>query len=221
MKKIISGLLAALLMSGCSSSPTVTSIPVSEGDIEGFYEVLNLRQFDSVFIRSSDALQGYSAAMFADLDLTNLEIDRSRLRANSEKWRFERRDRQRMEEQFAEQLALLFAGKSVHLKQAAGPGTGVLTIEFALTRYKPNAPKDALRDRPIGSTYITEGAGRLYMQARVRDSVSGELLALLEDDRELGQEWEEDNRVNNARRFEQGLGVWLRRLDAAVADLQT
>lgn len=220
MYKILRMMVITLSLGACAGVPQISEQPVSADEVKGFYQVLNLQQLSTVYIRSAVALQGYRQVVFSELDVSRLEIDKSRLQPRQDYWRLEDSDTRRLREMYRDQLARFYDGNSRTLTRVKKPGGGVLQVDFALTRYTPNAPKDDARGRSAGQTFYAESAGLLAMQVRISDSDTGELLAVVEDDRELGTEWEEDNRVNNARRLRQGLLVWIKRIDTAIGQLQ-
>lgn len=219
MKNLFVAMLLGSLLA-CSSNPRVAESAATEGEAIGLYPVTGLQQFGTAYVKSEDVFKGYSQLYFAPLDLDSIEIDTSRLERKDRSWEDPTdEDKETVKHYFTDELAKYFSG-STKLPLAGAPGENALEVAVVLTRYKPNSPRDSTSGRPSNTYYFSEGPGRLYMATFVRDSVSGELLGYFEDDRELGKTWQEDSRINNARRFKMGLYTWIQRLDNAVFDMQ-
>jgi|GEM_PF-5736952 len=220
MKKISVVLVVVSILAACSSTPQIADQPSSKLGVENFYEVSKLQQFSSAYIRSVDAIQGYDSLMFEPLGLSDFTIDTSRLDRSNDTWTVRPGDKEKAMQHFAGELESAYRGGKRSLTLVGKPSNATLRVAFELVMFKPNAPRDSIKDRTNSASYFAEGAGRLYMKTRVYSAISDELLLVIEDDRELGSTWQQDNRMNNTRRFKQGLNTWIIRLDKALADLQ-
>ncbi len=206
-----------LILTACAGTPKLADAPQSNGEMAGYYAVSNLQQFESVYIRSTEIFAGYDKLLFAPLSMKGLVIDDSRL-DHSETWTLRQGDEENAQQHFVQELAQVYRRpRNFQLVEDAGAKT--LKVAVALVKYTPNAPRDTSRDRATGTQYFAEGIGRLYMRANITDAQSGELLAVIEDDRDLGSTWQENNRSNNLRRFKMGLNTWIVRIDNGLATL--
>lgn len=219
MKKLIFAAVAALFVSSCSTVPKISSETTAEPGREGFYAVTNLQQFASAQIKNADVFQKYTKVIYSELNVADIEIDKSRLSRSNDYWELKDKDVTAAQRMFVEQLNKYYQ-KERNLSRVSDAQENTLKVDVALTKYRPNAPRDDSRGRGAGEMYFTEGAGRLYMVTQVSDAQSGELLAVFEDDRELGSTWEKDSQTNNTRRFKQGLYTWIQRIDNAIAQLR-
>ena len=218
MKKHFFYFLFPFFIIACSSSPKVAESPETSGTLAGFYRVTSLQQFESVHVRSADVFVKYSKIFFEPLSLENLEIDDSRL-TRTDTWTLQEDDVENAQRHFVEQLNHIYQ-QPRNFERVLSADELSLKVEVVLTKYRPNSPRDSITDRSSHTQYFSEGAGRLFMKTKVTDAQSGELLAVIEDDRELGSTWQEDNRVNNLRRFKLGLNTWIVRIDQGLASLQ-
>ncbi|SMF23917.1 Protein of unknown function [Alteromonadaceae bacterium Bs31] len=218
MKKLFFYCLVPLLLSACVNSPKIADKPESGGEPDGFYLVSGLEQLERSYVRSAEVFGSYKRIIYAPLSLSDLEIDDSRL-DHSESWTLKDGDVENAQLHYSEQLTRVYQqDRNFQLVSDASEGT--LLVKMALVKYRPNSPRDSFGDRSSGTQFFSEGAGRLYMKTLISDALSGELLAVMEDDRELGSTWQEDNRVNNVRRFKQGLNTWIVRIDKGLAKLK-
>jgi len=217
MKTVLPLLLSLLWLASCTSVPTTSNAPETEGVYSGMFAVKNLQQFSQVYLVSPEALQGYENVIFTPLMTDTLEIDTSRLRFR-DTWTPKEEDFLWLQREFAKIVEKSYQPPR-GLRLLSEPADKTLKVAMALTKYMPNNPRDSLADRDTGASYFSEGAGKLFMRTRVLDAQSGELLALVVDERELGSTWQRDNRVNNSRRFRMGLETWVTRLGSGLAML--
>lgn len=209
--------IGVLAIASCSSTQNNGG---NGADFTGFYPVANFQRFASAHIQSPDVFKGYTAIVYEPLKVNNIEIDRGRLSTNGDSWTVKQGDAKKARTYFAEQVEHYYS-KPRRLDLVSSLGAEkTLKVVFELVKFKPNFPRDTIVDRNSGTAYFAEGVGRLYMQAHVYDAVTGELLARFSDDRELGSTWQKGSRVNNIRRFKEGLRTWIKRLDDGVAMLQ-
>jgi len=218
MKCLLAGLLV-LLVFGCSSQPKVGIVPESVGDLSGFHRVENFQQFDAAHIRSPEAFASYSSVIYDPLIVDTMIVDTVRIEKQGGTWSFKPADRKKARQQFYEQVASYYQS-SGSLKLTNQPNKDVLRVSVELLKYIPNAPRDSFDDRISGADYLTEGVGTLFMRARIYDSTTDELMAVLEDRRELGRGWIKNDRANNARSFNEGLRTWISRIDDGVGLLK-
>ncbi len=91
-------------------------------------------------------------------------------------------------------------------------GADVLQVKAKVLEIAPLASKDDSKGRPTMMKVYSEGMGTMTLELTLVDSVSGDVLAIITDRRDLGRIWEENNRVTNNVQIRLAFNQWLRNL---------
>ncbi|WP_119678763.1 DUF3313 family protein [Indioceanicola profundi] len=124
--------------------------------------------FDQLFVRPGADLASYRQVVIAPVEVA-IQRDRDDLVLDD-------RTVRHAKEEFSEKLNRAFG--SGRTADSAGPGVAV--VEVTVTEFTPNNPLDPRR-RPGGFITHSYGIGGAAFQAVVRDSASGEVLAVIAD----------------------------------------
>lgn len=219
MKVLI--LFFCIILTACvSTNPQVASEASESVEGTDLYPVYDT-QFDRFFIKHANALDGYNAVYFNTLALDSLEVDQGRLRLGQRNWKFSDREKQRLAEMFEKRMLRIF-NESGKYALADAPGENVLAIKFELVKFIPNASKDDGLNRGVRDKVLTRSVGDLDMVVRIEDSLSGELVAWLEDSDDVGDsiDFEENDRFNNNRKIRLTMEKWLTRLKNALETIK-
>ncbi|TVZ41075.1 uncharacterized protein DUF3313 [Alteromonadaceae bacterium 2753L.S.0a.02] len=216
MKYLIIALMSCLaVLSACSNKPSIS------GNVENGMQRVKHAGFGEFYIKSGIELNKYSAISYAPLKMENLKIDQKRVNVEDRNWDLTQEDIASVSQIFAERV-VGFYQSSRNFKLLSEPAPNALTVSFELLEFVPTASKDSSVSRTERSSIFTKGIGRLHATAKISDAVTGELLATLEDDRDVGnlQKLEENKRVRNERKLRLHFDAWLSRLDEALAGLK-
>ena len=130
-------------------------------------------------------------------------------------WVLEDRDKDSLRKIYREQMSseLRDSGYPV----VGEPGPDVLRVSARITAIAPNAPKDDFGSRPAGrSYYITEGGGSIQMAAVFSDAATGDVLAIMKDNKSATSSWGMNNRIANTADVARVFGSWARQFRARL-----
>ncbi len=210
-----------LFLFGCSQTPRVLNSETQEVDSKPLLAVAGV-PFDEFYIEAPDTFAKYDSVIFETLSLENLVIDQRRLDRRDRKWAFKEKEKARLKEYFAKKVGSVF-NNSDGLRLASEPGQGVLVVAFEFIEFTPNAPKDGLSSRAERHKILTRSVGDLSVKAKLMDSITGELVATLADEEEVGDTgfFEVSSRANNNRHLKNTMESWVRSLKSALESLKT
>lgn len=213
-------ILIVLFIVGCSQTPSLVNNDVQEVDSTPLYGVAGV-PFDEFYISGPNTIAKYDAVVFDTLSLDNLVIDQRRLDHRDRDWAFKDKEKERLKAYFAKKVGTVF-NKSEGLRLANEPGQGVLNVMFELVEFAPNAPKDDAKSRPIRQKILTRSVGDLSVKAKIVDSLTGEVVAVLADEEEVGDTTflEVNDRVNNTRHLRNTMESWIRGLKDTLESLK-
>lgn len=209
-------LIVFLVLAACTGNPVVESTP----DSLGMYSVKSV-PFDRFLIKSASVLQDYSAITASPINVDNVEIDEERLEFDEKPWILTEKDRARLQRIFASSFRQVFESKRSFSAEAQD-GKGTLNLEVELLEFTPNAPKDDFKSREINEKIITYNVGDITLKAIITDASTGEVIAIVEDDEEIGDDRLQINdRVTNTRETRLTFQSWLSRLNNALVKLRS
>ncbi|MGK0500901.1 MAG: hypothetical protein ACJAYG_002555 [Oceanicoccus sp.] len=198
----------ALLISACSQTAVIQSGADAEV-IEGNLYKVDHTIADTVHMDPAVKAGDYTAIMVAPLDMANVEIDFDKsMTVRNRDWVLTEKDKVYLQQLFAKALA---SKDDVKVVTEAGPG--VLSVNIALTKIEPNAPKDDFESRPSArSAYFTEGFGAISIRATLADSQSGKTVAIVEDRKDTHGPFDRNDRITNRQDINQMFSSWVGRL---------
>lgn len=170
--------------------------------------------FDVVY--GTPAAYGAKKIYMEPLNLESVEIidpsDSSSFRRRNAEWELTAEDSSRMALAWAEITRESLEKDGYEVVDQAGPG--VLSLSPAMVKIRPTAPKDDTRSRDVTEEIYTEGSGDLWIT--MRGELDGEVVLWIEDKRQAGQLWENNNRVSNWANYRQTIRSWLGSLKAQL-----
>ncbi|WP_370980050.1 DUF3313 family protein [Agaribacterium sp. ZY112] len=209
-----------IIVSACSTpEPIVSDSPISEGPYAGMTKV-DKSQFEMFYLRDGEDLTRFKAVKFDPLELDNLEINQGRLEMRDKKWDVTEEDKANLQKRFADRVASNFPSDGpIPLTDKAGKN--VLSVSFEFTKFIPTASPDTGNNRAMRGSVWTYSVGGLFMNAKLYDSETGELVAYLADAREIGdrQQLQRNDSVNNSRNINLEINSWLNKLKSTMSSL--
>ena len=215
--KILLGVVAALVISGCSTTPEIDTSDSSQATFDGLYPVRGARA-DAAWARPDIDLTHFTKIMLHGVGVQYRpggESGRS-LSARNSGGPFEVTEAQKaafeaiMREAFLEELA-----RSERFTIVSEPGPDVLLIRGALLDVVSNVPTD-----PVGARnrVFLSRVGEATLVLELRDSITETVLARSVDRRaaedSLGMR--ESNRANNTAEVRRLARAWARKLREAL-----
>lgn len=169
-------------------------------------------RFDGTFVAPNAKFSQYNKLLVEQLDMGDVKIRKqSSGKINDTPWELSDADRRYYQERYTEALMtnLIVDGRFSTSLQA---GAEVLLIKAKVLEIAPLASKDDREGRPTMMKVYSEGMGTMTLELTLVDSVSGDVLAIITDRRDLGRIWEENNRVTNNIQIRLAFNQWLRTL---------
>ncbi len=168
---------------------------------------------ESVVISDPTALASYTEVMIEPLDLSSVVIRQpaSMSMINSKPWALNDQDHRYYQEKYLQAMQKQWLDKS-GLKQVNQASATTLKVKGSLLEIAPSASKDEIGSRPVMSRVYSDGLGYMTLKIEVLDAISGKSLAVISDRRELGNDWEENNRVIFNQKVRLAFDAWARNL---------
>lgn len=209
--KLVLIALATAVISGCSMTKSHEKDAALKADQAGLSAVEDSR-FDGTFVAPNAQFAQYSKLLVEQLDLSEVKIRKQSMdKINDTPWELSDADRRYYQERYSEALMtnLIVDGRFATALQA---GADVLQVKAKVLEIAPLASKDDSKGRPTMMKVYSEGMGTMTLELTLVDSVSGDVLAIITDRRDLGRIWEENNRVTNNIQIRLAFNQWLRNL---------
>lgn len=209
--KLVLIALATGVISGCSMTKPHEKEAAIKADQAGLSAVEDSR-FDGTFVAPNAQFSQYSKLLVEQLDLSEVKIRKqSTDKINDTPWELSDADRRYYQERYTEALMtnLIVDGRFATSLQT---GADVLQVKAKVLEIAPLASKDDSKGRPTMMKVYSEGMGTMTLELTLVDSVSGDVLAIITDRRDLGRIWEENNRVTNNIQIRLAFNQWLRNL---------
>jgi hypothetical protein len=209
--KLVLIALATGVIGGCSMTKPHEKDAALKADQAGLSAVEDSR-FDGTFVAPNAQFAQYRKLLVEQLDLSEVKIRKqSTDKINDTPWELSDADRRYYQERYTEALMtnLIVDGRFATSLQT---GADVLQVKAKVLEIAPLASKDDSKGRPTMMKVYSEGMGTMTLELTLVDSVSGDVLAIITDRRDLGRIWEENNRVTNNVQIRLAFNQWLRNL---------
>lgn len=216
MKQLWLLLVIALSMVACSSLQQHEKIIQKQAQQTGLLPVKKSR-FDSAFVAPSVDFGHYKKIIINDLDLSQVVIIQPHSQGGfTQPWTLTDEDKRYYQARFVDSAkASLLASGLFTAATVSAPDTLVLTAK--VTEIAPRASKDDAKSRPTIMNVYSEGFGRMTIVFELTDSATQQVVMLASDERDLGNLWELNNRVQNNLRIRLAFDYWLHTLAREIA----
>jgi len=212
MKMPIWLIVSILALASCSVAKPHEKNLANEAQPLGLKEVSS-QQLDAVYIADNPAFTSYKQVILEPLDMSSVEI-RKPSNINSvhdTPWELNDQDRRFYQERYSLSMQKEWFEKS-GLMQTTQATAQTLKVKATLVEIAPLGSKDDSKGRPLMTKVYSEGVGTMTLKIEVSDAVSGKILALISDERDLGKLWEENNRVTFNQKVRIAFSAWASRL---------
>jgi hypothetical protein len=204
--------LAGVMIVGCSVTKKHEKDAHIKADKEGL-SVVRDSKFDGTFVAPNAQFAQYKKLFIEQLDLSDVKIRKqsSTSLINDTPWELNDNDRRYYQERYTEALMnnLILDGRYATAMQA---GPDVMTVRAKVLEIAPLGSKDDFKGRPTAMKVYSEGMGTMTLEISLYDSMSGKVLGIITDQRDLGKMWEENNRVTNNVQVRIAFNAWLKKL---------
>jgi hypothetical protein len=211
LKLVLISLLGSVV-AGCSMTKKHEKDAQIKADREGL-SVVEKSTFDGTFVAPNAQFAQYKKLFVEQLDMTDVKIRKQTGTnlINDTPWELNDSDRRYYQERYTEALMnnLIVDGRFTTAMQAA---PDVMTVRAKVLEIAPLASKDDMKGRPTHMKVYSEGMGTMTLEISLYDSMSGKVLAIITDQRDLGKIWEENNRVSNNVQVRLAFNAWLKKL---------
>ncbi len=212
---------ALVLLAGCVHvhEPTIQT-GVNAEIIDGNLHRVENSRAAIAYVDPDADFSRFTHVMVDPLGVDHVEIIQpgrtAATRTTSSDWVLEEKDKQALRDAFAKAMRTQLEEKGDY-PIVTEPGGHVLRISAALTAIAPNAPKDDSRSRSVGRSRVySEGMGTVYISVGFSNSESGEVLALVKDDKEGSSTWGVNNSVANLSEVRFMFNSWARAIRARL-----
>jgi|SRR5690606_25532935 hypothetical protein len=200
------------VIAGCSMTKKHEQEAQIKADKEGL-TVVEKSTFDGTFVAPNAEFARYKKLFVEQLDMTDVKIRKQTggSAVMDTPWELNDADRRYYQDRYTEALMnnLIVDGRYATAMQAA---PDVMSVRAKVLEIAPLGSKDDLKGRPTNVKVFSEGMGTMTLEISLYDSLSGKVLAIITDQRDLGKLWEENNRVTNNVQVRVAFNAWLKKL---------
>lgn len=213
-------LISILLISACAQPVAIVPLVSELPETVGMNKVEN-SGFDDFFVNKNKITEGYSRIIFSQLNLDNIEIDTSRLKFPDNDWTLTAKNKNKWQELFQTSAKNAFKNPE-GLSLSKSPASKILNAHFEIVKFIPTAVDDVKSLNNRNKVY-TQNIGFMETKAVIRDSITGEVIAVINDKREVGErlgEFERNNAIMNNRRLRSEWTSMLNQLEVTLNQIQ-
>ena len=218
---LLPGLLLVLSACATVSEPTIQTGANAEV-IQGNLHRVENSHAAIAYVDPDVDWSRYTRVMVDPLGVDNVEIIAPNTRGSvstrsrGADWELSDKDKQSLEDAYASAMRVQLEEKGDY-PIVTKPGDDVLRITAVLTALAPNAAADDSRSRSLGRGRVySEGAGTFFISVSFSDSETGEILALIKDQKEGSTTWGVNNRVTNLSDAKFVFNSWARAIRARL-----
>jgi hypothetical protein len=218
IKKILVVCIAASVLTACSITKPHEKAAQQQAQAAGLGAV-DASRFDGTFVAPGTNFSQYKKLLVEQLDMDTIEIIQPSSATNQNRpWALSEQDKNYYQERYTQALIsnLIADGRYT---TAMGSAADVLRIKTRIVQIAPLATKDDSKGRPGIVKVYSEGSGTMTIEMSLYDSMSGKLVGIITDKRDLGKIWEENNRASNNRQVRVAFDAWLRKLRQELLQL--
>lgn len=211
--KWCAGILAvALLVSGCAAPKKHERNAMMKADAEGL-SVIDSANFDGTFVAPNVDFSQYRRLLVEQLNVDDVVIRKPTALSPSQNtpWELNDNDKRYYQERYTEALMNNLIQDGAY-STAVEAGQDVIRVQANIIEIAPLASKDDFQGRPTRMQVYSEGMGTMTLELSLYDSVTGKVLAIITDKRDLGKIWEVNSRVTNNIQVRVAFNAWLKKL---------
>lgn len=220
IKWCISSVAMAMLLGGCAAPKKHEREAMVKADAEGL-TVIESANFDGTFVAPNVNFSQYRRLLVEQLDLNEVVIRKPTALSPSQDtpWELNDSDKRYYQERYTEALMNNLMQDGAYAT-AVEVGQDVIRLQAKVVEIAPLASKDDAKGRPTRTQVYSEGMGTMTLELSMYDSVSGKVLAIITDKRDLGKVWEVNNRATNNIQVRVAFNAWLKKLRSELDRLR-
>ena len=166
------------------------------------------------YVRQDLDLSKYNKFQLRTLNMDNIQVLKPVWEDDPEDWSFQPGDREAVQEMFRT-IMIHELSRDGGYPVVAERGEDVMTLEVEVLSITPYV-KPGTKGQSGDFVIETLGSGEVVVSAEFRDSITRELLILLEGERPIGTEYREVSRENHEENIRQLFTKWGQRVRAAM-----
>ena len=215
MKKYVLLALVAASVTACGTVNSSVKASQAQAQSAGLVPAVK-PQFDASFVAPNVHLSNYKKIKIDNLDLSNVKIIKPRSEHLSDTpWELNNDDQKYYQEKFlAAAKENLISNKL--FESASEVGVETLQLKTKIVEIAPLASKDDIKGRPNYMDVYTRGFGRMNIVFELYDSRTNQLVMLVNDDHDLGDQWEKNDRVRTNVQIRLAFDHWLANLQDEI-----
>ncbi len=188
---LIARFITILLLAGVASLAAADDLYKISKALTKFYEKpgLDISRYDAVMI---DTLGVADARIIPPPWVEGKD-------RNPKKWQLNSKDIQWLKDSYRAAMKEQIEASGDYAV-VSGPRPEALILDVKIVSLTPYAQR--------GEDVITRGSGELTIQAELRDSMTGELLAIYEGDQDVGSEYQQNVRINKEHNAQRLFAAW-------------
>lgn len=169
-----------LALAGCTQTPTIKEEPSGEFAAQGLHKV-SASGFREAFARPGAGLSEYRAVDIETLDVAGVEIPQTAVAGTLRRdWQMTPERASALQARWADAMRQAFGDYSFD-----GSGEQVLRITARMTRVAPGRPSATTIGAGVQPMRALQDVVEVFMEFRLYDKTSGNLLAVLRDSRTM------------------------------------
>jgi hypothetical protein len=169
-----------LTLIGCAQTPQIKEQPSGEFATEGLHKV-SASGFREAYARPGAGLSEYRILSIEALDVAGVEIPQTAVAGTLRRdWQMTPERESALQTRWADAMAQAFEDYSL-----ADSGDRVLRITAQMTRVAPGRPSATTIGAGVQPMRALQDVVEVFMEFRLYDQASGELLAVLRDSRTM------------------------------------
>lgn len=211
--RLFLSLALSLIVSACTGTPTLEEKPSSE--FVGLNKVSS-SGFKEAWARPGAKLSSFSSVQVSTLESANAQIVQpDTARRISQQWELTPERQQALDNDW--QNAMRSAAREQGLATGEG-GDKTLRVDAVITRIAPSANLQQEQNSPGRTTVYTEDSGDASIEFKLYDAASNELLAVIRDNRRVGnQMWGRSNTVTASADVRRLFNSWANQLLSRIS----
>jgi hypothetical protein len=201
-----------MLLAGCAMNKPHEQEAQIKAEAAGL-TALEKASFDGTFVAPGANFSQYKKLLVNQLNVDDVEIRKasSSHSTTDTPWELTAKDKIYYQQKYTDALINNLVADGTYAT-AMNPAADVLLVDARLLQIAPLASKDDTKGRPGIMKVYSEGFGTMTLELTLTDSVSGKVLAIITDQRDLGRIWEENNRTTNNQKIRLAFHAWLYKL---------
>ncbi|MEH6633906.1 MAG: DUF3313 family protein [Halioglobus sp.] len=203
----------SIILTACTGTPTLEEKPSSE--FAGLNEVSS-SGFKEAWARPGADLQHYKVILISDLVSSDAEIRQpAASKLTRQDWVLTPARQQALSQDWSRAMSTAADERDI---SSTGEGEQVLRVDAQITRIAPNSDPQQAQSAPGYTRVYSEDSGEASIEIKLYDQTSNELLAVIRDNRRVGNRmWRLTSTVSASADVRMLFDSWSNRLLSRIS----